>query len=60
MGPADSQMSQSELALKTVRGGGWNASAAHARSANRWETSPVAATDYIGFRVVLDADLTAP
>jgi len=60
MGPADSQMSQSELALKTVRGGGWNVSAAHARSANRWETSPVAATDYIGFRVVLDADLTAP
>ena len=59
-GPADSQMNQSELALKTVRGGGWNASASHARSANRWENSPAAATDYIGFRVALEVDLTAP
>jgi formylglycine-generating enzyme required for sulfatase activity len=59
-GPADNQMSQPELALKTVRGGGWNVSAAHARSANRWENSPALATDYIGFRVALDVDLTAP
>jgi formylglycine-generating enzyme required for sulfatase activity len=59
-GPSDSQMTQSELALKTVRGGGWNAPGGSARSANRWENSPAVATDYIGFRVLLGADLTAP
>jgi formylglycine-generating enzyme required for sulfatase activity len=59
-GPSDSQMTQSELALKTVRGGGWNAPGGSARSANRWENSPAVGTNYIGFRVVLDADLAAP
>ena len=43
--------------MKVVRGGGWNAPANDARSANRWEYAPAVATSYIGLRVAHDPDL---
>jgi formylglycine-generating enzyme required for sulfatase activity len=59
-GPLRESLGRIDLALKVVRGGGWNAPANDARSANRWEYSPAVATDYIGFRVVHDPDLAKP
>lgn len=59
-GPADSAVGRVELAMRVVRGGGWNAPAADARSANRWEYAPDVATAYIGLRVVREPDLVAP
>lgn len=59
-GPDDAAMGRADLAMKTVRGGGWNTSARDARSANRWEYPPDAATGYIGFRFVMLPDLAAP
>jgi formylglycine-generating enzyme len=56
-GPARESLGRIDLALKVVRGGGWNAPAKDARSANRWEYSPAVATGYIGFRVAHDPDL---
>lgn len=56
-GPEDDAAGRPELAMRVVRGGGWNAPAKDARSANRWEGSPVVATGYIGFRVVLEPDV---
>ncbi len=57
-GPASDRLGRLDLALKVVRGGGWNAPANDARSANRWEYAPDVATAYIGLRVVHDPDLT--
>jgi formylglycine-generating enzyme required for sulfatase activity len=59
-GPAQESLGRIDLAMKVVRGGGWNAPANDARSANRWEYAPAVATAYIGFRVVHDPDLTRP
>jgi formylglycine-generating enzyme required for sulfatase activity len=59
-GPDDAQMGRADLAMRTVRGGGWNTPARDARSANRWEYSPAAATGYIGLRFVMEPDLAAP
>ncbi len=59
-GLADDQIGRVDLAMRVVRGGGWNAPASDARSASRWEFSPVAVTAYIGFRVVMEPDLLAP
>lgn len=59
-GPAREDLGRIDLAMKVVRGGGWNASANDARSANRWEYAPAVATAYIGFRVAHDPDLAAP
>jgi len=59
-GPSDSEMGRSDLAMRVVRGGGWNAPAREARSANRWEYAPSAMTGYLGFRIVLEPDFSAP
>jgi len=59
-GPADGAAGRADLAMKVVRGGGWNAPASDARSANRWEYSPAVATAYIGLRIVQDPELAAP
>ncbi len=59
-GPADDTMGRVDLAMRVVRGGGWNSSASDARSSNRWEFSPVVATGYIGLRVVQEPELIAP
>ena len=59
-GPADGAAGRADLAMKVVRGGGWNAPASDARSANRWEYSPAVATTYIGLRVAQDPELAAP
>ena len=59
-GPAREDLGRIDLALKVVRGGGGNAPANDARSANRWEYSPAVATSYIGLRVAHDPDLTRP
>lgn len=59
-GPADDAAGRADLAMKTVRGGGWNAPAGDARSANRWEYSPAVATSYIGLRVAREPALIEP
>jgi formylglycine-generating enzyme required for sulfatase activity len=59
-GPGQDELGRIDLAMKVVRGGGWNAPANDARSANRWEYSPAVATGYIGLRVAHDPDLAAP
>lgn len=59
-GPADEAVGRADLALRVARGGGFNAAASDARSANRWEYSPVAATGYIGLRVVQEPELVSP
>lgn len=59
-GLADAEIGRVDLAMRVVRGGGWNAPASDARSANRWECSPVAVTGYVGLRVVAEPDLLAP
>lgn len=59
-GPAREKLGRIDLAMKVVRGGGWNAPANDARSANRWEYSPAVATDYIGLRVAHDPDFAKP
>jgi formylglycine-generating enzyme required for sulfatase activity len=59
-GLSDAEIGRVDLAMRVVRGGGWNTSASDARSANRWEFSPVAVTAYIGLRVVAEPDLLAP
>jgi formylglycine-generating enzyme required for sulfatase activity len=58
-GPAEDVIGSVDLAMKVVRGGGWNAPASDARSANRWEYSPAVTTPYIGFRVVLEPELSS-
>jgi formylglycine-generating enzyme required for sulfatase activity len=59
-GPAREELGRIDLAMKVVRGGGWNAPANDARSANRWEYAPAVATAYIGFRVAHDPELVTP
>ena len=59
-GPERDALGRIDLALRVVRGGGWNAPAKDARSANRWEYAPDVATTYIGLRVAQDPDLTRP
>ncbi len=56
-GPGKESLGRIDLAMKVVRGGGWNAPANDARSANRWEYAPAVATSYIGLRVAHDPDL---
>ena len=56
-GPGPEGLGRIDLAMKVVRGGGWNAPANDARSANRWEYAPAVATAYIGLRVAHDPDL---
>jgi len=58
-GPAEDVIGSVDLAMKVVRGGGWNAPASDARSANRWEYSPAVTTPYIGFRITLEPDLSS-
>lgn len=60
IGPSDAEAGRLDVAMKVIRGGGWNASASDARSANRSESSPVVGLGYIGLRVVQDPVLTAP
>lgn len=59
-GPADNAIGRADLAMRVVRGGGWNSAASEARSANRWEHSPAAVTAYLGFRVVIEPDFSTP
>ena len=59
-GPGRESLGRIDLAMKVVRGGGWNAPANDARSANRWEYAPAVATSYIGLRVAHDPDLARP
>ena len=59
-GPGRESLGRIDLAMKIVRGGGWNAPANDARSANRWEYAPAVATSYIGLRVAHDPDLARP
>ena len=56
-GPGPESLGRIDLAMKVVRGGGWNAPANDARSGNRWEYAPAVATAYIGLRVAHDPDL---
>jgi formylglycine-generating enzyme required for sulfatase activity len=58
-GPADAVIGPLDLALRVVRGGGWNASASDARSANRWAYTPAVGTGYIGLRVAREPDLVS-
>ncbi len=58
-GPAEEAIGSVDLAMKVVRGGGWNAPASDARSANRWEYSPAVTTPYIGFRIALEPELSS-
>ncbi len=51
-GPA--QPTSLESANRVVRGGAWCQPARTARSASRWNYSPVIKTNYIGFRVVME------
>lgn len=44
-----------ESANRVLRGGSWCHPARMARSAARWSNSPVVKTNYIGFRVLLEA-----
>jgi formylglycine-generating enzyme required for sulfatase activity len=55
-GIADAEIGRSDLAMRVARGGGWFHDANWARSANRWEYSPVVAVNYIGFRVARSVD----
>jgi formylglycine-generating enzyme required for sulfatase activity len=59
-GPEQESLGSIDLAMKIVRGGGWNAPANDARSANRWEYAPAVATPYIGLRVAHEPDLARP
>jgi formylglycine-generating enzyme len=59
-GPSDADAGRLDVAMKVVRGGGWNASASEARSANRSESSPVVGLGYIGLRVVQEPVLAGP
>ncbi len=59
-GPLDSEIGRLDSATKVIRGGGWNASASDARSANRAESSPVVGLGYIGLRVVQEPVLVGP
>ncbi len=59
-GPEDAAAGRVDLAMRIVRGGGWNAPASEARCANRWEHSPAAVTGYLGFRVVIEPNFAAP
>lgn len=59
-GPEDTATGRVDLAMRVVRGGGWNAPASEARCANRWEHSPAAVTGYLGFRVVIEPNFSAP
>ena len=59
-GPERESLGRIDLAMRVVRGGGWNAPAKDARSANRWEYAPDVATAYIGLRVAHDPDLARP
>ena len=59
-GPDEAQVGRLDLAMRVVRGGGWNAPASDARSANRWEYSPAVGTAYIGLRLAMRPELTTP
>lgn len=59
-GPDEAQVGRLDLAMRVVRGGGWNAPASDARSANRWEYSPAVGTAYIGLRLAMLPELTTP
>jgi len=59
-GPSDSEIGRLDSATKAIRGGGWNASASDARSANRAESSPVVGLGYIGLRAVQEPVLIGP
>lgn len=59
-GPSDAEAGRLDVAMKVIRGGGWNASASDARSANRSESSPVVGLGYIGFRVLQEPVLVGP
>jgi formylglycine-generating enzyme required for sulfatase activity len=59
-GPSDADAGRQDVAMKVIRGGGWNASASDARSANRAESSPAVGLGYIGFRVVQEPVLVGP
>lgn len=58
-GPAEDTIGSVDLAMKVVRGGGWNSPASDARSANRWEYSPAVTTPYIGFRIAMEPELSS-
>jgi len=59
-GPSEADAGRLDVAMKVVRGGGWNADASDARAANRAESSPVVGLGYIGLRVVQEPVLINP
>ncbi|MDX2111395.1 MAG: SUMF1/EgtB/PvdO family nonheme iron enzyme [Verrucomicrobiota bacterium] len=53
-GPTTVQSGRADLSMRVVRGGSWNDDATAARTANRWQNSPVVPTNYIGFRIIME------
>ena len=56
IGPSNSKATELELETKVVRGGSYAQVGHKARSANRWEYLPAAASNVIGFRIVMQLD----
>ncbi|MGF1530628.1 MAG: formylglycine-generating enzyme family protein [Puniceicoccaceae bacterium] len=55
-GVPEDQLPTRDLAMRVVRGGSYIDDAHLARSGNRWEYSPAAGTEFIGFRILLEVD----